>query len=443
MMRRIAGDIDGVDVSLGVFDDPREAMELYERHKADVEALVFGGPIAHDHLLMALARAGQEPVLPVVHVPYNEVSIYRALYDLGLDARSEGERDLRISIDHPASRDLAECLAELEVQGSRTYSRECGLPEDAPELVRFHRELWETGKVSANLTSVFYVYTRLRRVGAPAYRIYPAKSAVRQAIRGAVAMVERDRRIRQQVGVMALNLGLTGADGAGSGAAYVAQKRRLPLEQLMRAFARELSGVLHWSGATTLSLVTSRGALEQPDRERDLARLLDKLSGRFGLPSAAGIGFAHTHEHAAALAEEALSRARASGAGGVVRIDAAGRIVCPVSEDRSIGYAAVCREPALLRASEQAGVGVATVGKIVSLAQRTDGRCVTAPLVAKALGITERSARRILSRMSRTEMLEICGKEQISSRGRPRRVYQLSSPGDRLPPPPQDPTADA
>lgn len=442
MMRQIAGDIDGVDVSLDVFDDPREALKLYERHKANVEALVFGGPIAHDHLLTALARVGEEPALPVVHVPYNEVSIYRALYDLGRDARSEAEREFSISIDHPASRDIAECLAELELQGSRAYARECGLPEDAPELVGFHRTLWEAGKVSANLTSVFYVYTRLRRIGAPAYRIYPAKSAVRQAIRSAVAMVERERRTRQQVGVMALNLGLTGTGGMGSGATDVARKRRLPLEQLMRAFARELSGVLHWSGATTLSLVTSRGALEQPERERDCARLLAELSTRFGLPSVAGIGFASTHEHASALAEEALSRAGASGAGSVVRIDAEGRIVCPVSGDRSIDYAAVCREPPLLRASEQAGVGVATVGKIVSLAQRADRRCVTAPRVANALGITERSARRILSRMSKTEVLEVCGKEQISSRGRPRRVYRLSAPHDRPAPPPHDPPVD-
>ena len=425
MMAGVAGQIDGVELVLDVYDDPRESVELYRRHRSRTDAIVFGGPIAHSHLVEALSEAEEPAQVPLLYVPYNEVAIYRALFTMARERPPTPGDELGISIDHPASRDIQECLAEVELGVSRAFARECSSPEDTVDLVSFHRDLWEAGKVSAILTSVFYVYTRLGAIGAPVYRIYPAKSAVRDAIRNAVAAVEQLKQTQRQAAVVMISFGGAGDAGEASGAAYTLHKRRLALEQFLRAFAQQVEGVFHWTGQTELALVTSRGHLEQPANVGSCADLLRDVSDDIGVAGRAGIGFGRTVREASSLAEDALREARTGRSGSVLQIDAEGTVTRSGHHLKTLSYSASCSEPSLIAASERAGIGVGTLGKILALANNAEQGHLTAAGVARNLDITRRSARRLLDALARAELAEECGKEQIGTRGRPRRLFRL------------------
>ena len=65
------------------------------------------------------------------------------------------------------------------------------------------------------------------------------------------------------------------------------------------------------------------------------------------------------------------------------------------------------------------------MGKVISILKRKNAETFTANELASSLGITTRSANRMLVNWLDAGIVKIIGIEKLQTRGRPRQVYKL------------------
>ena len=414
-------------LTLDTYDDSREVVDLYEKHRRQTDAILLGGPIAYNHLMKYLGAAAARTDMPIQYIPYDEVSIYRALFEMAQAHDFRRGTEFSVSIDHPAGRDVQSCIDEIQVDLAGLVSHEVTISERMDELVAFHHDLWDRGEVSAILTSVYYAYQRLQSAGAPVYRISPAKSSVRTAIQAAVAELQELGRKDRQIAVLIVRFSNGRGPGRGPSNAYLVHKKRVLLERLLRSFGEDLQGVVQWSVPSEVSIVSTRGQVEQHITDGTL-EVLHKISAELGIAAVAGAGFADAAHRALDLASDAVATSEASGPHCLVAVDDDGIVRRQGGDGQVLEYGRWSDEASILALSERTGLGVATISKIASRAQQS-AKPFTASCIASNLSITPRSARRILYRLAAAGFIESVGEEQPLGSGRPRRMFRISSAG--------------
>jgi hypothetical protein len=167
---------------LDAYSDSRAIVDLFHKHRASSDAILIGGPLAHDYLMEQITGLSRAADVPICFVPYDKTPIFRALFEMARDRSDLDIDSMRISIDHPAGEQIRKCAEEINLGVGNTFSKECSSAEDVAELTAFHSSLWRQGHVSAALTSVHFASEKLRELAVPVYRIHPSKSATRTAI---------------------------------------------------------------------------------------------------------------------------------------------------------------------------------------------------------------------------------------------------------------------
>lgn len=424
VISEIASEFELKQMTLDTYDDSREVVDLYERYRRQTDAFLLGGPIAYHHLIHHLDACGTPAKVLIQYVPYNEVSIYRALFGMAQAHDFRRCAELSVSIDHPAGKDVQSCIDEIQLNLVGLVSHEVTTSEKIDELLAFHWGLWTRGEVSAILTSVYYVYRRMREAGAPVYRIMPAKSSVRAAVQGAIAELKELGRKDKQIAVVIVRFCDAGLEPASS-AAYQIRKKRVSLEHLMRSFAETLHGLVQWPEPNLVAIVSTRGQVE-PKLAGTTDEMLQKISEEFNILAVAGVGFADAAHDAYELGSDAVASAESVGQHCIVAADVDGTVRRQGRNGQVLEYGRRSDEPDILCLSKRTGLGVATINKIASHAQQSPNP-FTANCIASSLSITPRSARKILHRLEAAGFIGAVGEEQPLGSGRPRRMFRVLS----------------
>lgn len=407
-----------------IYRNPREAVGLFAKHIEESDVILFGGPLAYQFVQNHINVQGLRIAKPMVYFPYTEVSIYRALFKVSEAMSGTPHPPLSLSIDYPAASEIRESLDELEISIGRAFPRECTVEVDFDELVRFHHELWRSGRVQVCLSSMHLVYDQLAALGVPVYRISPAKSSIRNAMQQALLEGKSSRQAESQIAIGIIGLETSGEGYASS--AYQAKRTRLGLEQLLLDFGEELQALINWGERNELRFVTTRGQIERITQRFRQVPLLAEIQQRVSAGAYMGIGFGNTANEAEMKAYEAAAKAKAFGSGSCFVVELSGNVTGPIGEGAQLDYSVRSEDPELLAVARAAGLSIGTVNKLAAFVEKSGGNQFTAGELACAFGITLRSARRILTRLEESTFVKVSGEEQPVSRGRPRRLYSAA-----------------
>ncbi|EDM71841.1 hypothetical protein RAZWK3B_17023 [Roseobacter sp. AzwK-3b] len=351
---------------LDAYSDSRDIVDLFHKHRASSDAILIGGPLAHDYLMQQITGLPRTNDVPIGFVPYDETAIFRVLFEMARDRSDIDLEPMRISIDHPAGDHIRECVEEIDLGVGNTFCKECSSAENVAALTAFHSSLWREGHVSAALTSVHFVYERLRELSVPVYRIQPSKSAIRTAITALEDRL-RERQLQdRQIALVAIRF----KDAAsGSGRVDIRSnldRRRLPVERRLNALAERLSGVAQWVSPTEVHILTTRHHVEQDGCIAQTARLAADLRRDYGLDTAIVAGIADAANDALSLVRHTLAR-RADPPDRDIWIVDADRIVQHDStSDTCLRYDTASSDPTLLKKAEGAHIGIASVNRVLA-----------------------------------------------------------------------------
>jgi hypothetical protein len=386
---------------------PAKAAKL----QGEVDVLLFTGPLPYD----IVAEAGVLDV-PATFVPMSGASLFSTM----LRAQLESDVDLtRISVDSLSRVDVREAYAEIGLPVRRVRVKSYESPSTAATFAAWHEDLHQRGRTVAAFTTVRSVARRLERAGVPAFRVLPAVSSFRVALRTAALLGSGTRLEDAQIAV-----GLVVLPPAPAGATSLGWQHelRLGVHQILAREARV-------SGATVLPrdersyfVATTLGSLQRATDDFRVAPFVAAVEDSLGVHVDVGLGLGATAAEAEERAERAVTRAGRDG----------GDRCCVIKQDGTIlalparGHDQP-RTVAAARAKEHAIVRELTD----ALHEGDEGGgpvVVDAEQAAAVLGSSPRTARRLLGDLVREGFAWPMPPPPAVGRGRPRQFYRLIPP---------------
>ena len=382
-----------VDIRRFPYGHETEAPQLVGAHADDVDAWLFTGVIPY-------TIAGKHLTRPAAYIDYTGSSLLHAIIRLV----SDGHDIERMSIDTLATSEVMDALAESELptSGISSLPFRAGLTSDA--LVDFHRSHAADGAVA--ITCVSSVYEALRDE-ITILRLVPSSDSIRTTLRQLLLLTSNQTSEDAHV-----VLGIVEA--------------RPWTDELEKDIAREAAGV---AGVVCpldehhRLIITTRGPLADATNQFTSAPILRRVATA-GPALLIGFGFGRGAAEAERLARRALAKAATHG-----QVAAVASFRNDIDILLDVEQGAAARE----ETTDVPGMGVVTarVGLSATTVRRlrdasSGAEAVTTRDIATALGIEQRTARRMMQRLELAGYAERVGHRESGASGRPLTLYRLA-----------------
>jgi hypothetical protein len=397
----------------------QEAADKVLRLGPGIDAWLFASPVPY-----AYARRAGAVRVPATCVPLAGSALYAAL----LSAASEGTHDLsRISADILARSQVREALADLGIPARDVHVRE--EPANAATLAAFHERLWRRKQTSVAVTCLESVAQRLAALEIPALVVRPTGSAIRSALRTATLLGAQRRLEEAQLTLAVVEVPTLREPPRRSDSRQSREEIRLTVHRMLLQEAQRMQGTVSPLNDHAFVVTATRGSMAIATDGFRVPPFIERARSELGIAVEVGVGLGRTAQDAEAHARAALARSHAAPGSPGFALDRDGHMLLPGP-----------REPAAAPAVNPKGM--ATLARLAGRLSMDSGARRGAPVVdaeaaGRLLGVTSRTARRLLHALVDEGLAWPLPPSRTPQPGRPRQFYRLIT--EKLePPPPAD-----
>ena len=397
-----------------VYEDAIEVEQILKDHADDFDVCLFSGIVPYERALaLKLTK-------PMFYVPHNGSSLYRALLQITYMEKLAIDS---ISFDTFSEQEVTETFRDIDFPLPNMYIHKYQGIVLASELTEYHYELWRQHKTKIAVTCMLATYKKLRKLGVPAFRIWPTRSNIRTTLDVAIHSFEAERFKGAQVAIQHISLD-DYDDIVRASSSYAAKKIELSLYEILVSYAQALQGSFVTRGAGQYTLYSTRGIMEEMTEGFTIIPILEAITRSVGAKVSGGIGFGDTAYAAEENAFRALGAAKQRGKGLWMAVTDEGEAIGPLSSAIHLKYSVRADEAAYRKLADTLKISVTTVNKLLAALDKLDRDRIMADDLAVYLAITPRSARRLLAMLLEHGLAETVG-EELLAKGRPRKLYKV------------------
>ncbi|WP_257348957.1 GTP cyclohydrolase IIa [Pseudalkalibacillus decolorationis] len=387
-----------------------------------VEVLLF-----LEYQMFRKAKEQIEFLIPIHYVPLMGTGLYRSLFRI---KTLYGLRTL--TVDSVPDQYVRQILNELEERNTDHVFYEGSDLDSIDEIVEFHSRYFDNRPGSSAMTGIQAVSEKLDALGIPNEWVTPTHQDLIVSLERALLATKTRRNKESQIVVGIINIDDFRKVADNIPSEHEVQKLKLDLHRLLLDYVKLLDGHLISLGGGEYLFFTTRGIFERETRGYKFLPILDDAHKSLGVSLSVGIGFGRTATDAGNHARLALRQSKEFGGKTcfIVREDRS--VIGPVEMTNPMIYDLSITDSKLLEESQKAGMSAAYMSKLMAQVVRYKKTNYTAQELASILGITIRSAHRILVQWIDAGLVDVVGEEKITSRGRPRQIYKLSFVAEQL-----------
>jgi len=398
-----------------IYQLPEEATSIVVNNQHVIDLWILAGPALFNPFQKSAVKQ------PFFILQLDGASLTKTLVDIGYNDKKSLDR---ISIDTLTERDVYETYRDLGIPSDQVFVHEYTNETPLPNLLAFHQKLIHDRKVDICITSLRSIYDQLRSNDITTYWVAPTRSNIRKTLSSAVQQWETIHFKQSQIAVILVKVqGMENKDDHNM-LSYDIHRLSLEIQAAILNFAESISGSFVTIGIGVFVIFSTRGSLEAT--ENSISSLLEQLALLADLPSNIGIGYGDTALTAEENARLGLNHAQNYDSFCAFLVDDNGTIEGPLKEQEAITFQYRTENKEISEKLKNSGITITTFNKILSVQKRMGNGSITSTQVADWLKMTPRNARRILTALVEEGMAEIIGDEAPSSKGRPRKIYQVS-----------------
>jgi hypothetical protein len=381
----------------------QEAGDKVLRLGAGIDAWLFASKVPYSYARRAGVLHG-----PATCVPLSGSALYAAL----LRASRNGGYDLsRLSVDTISRAEVDDAFADLGLVTSNVHVRE--EPGGAAALAAFHERLWRRRQTTVAFTCLDSVAQRLAALEIPVLVVQPTRSAIQAALRTATLLAAQRRLEDSQLAVAVVEVPTLREASRRPAARQSGEELRLTVHRLLVQEAQRIRATVCPAGEYSFLVTATRGSLSTATDGFRVPPFTERARTELAIAVEVGVGLGQTAQDAEAHARAALARSHAGPGDRRFALDREGQAVMPGP-----------REPALVRAGNPKGL--ATLSRLADKLATDDGaRVVDAETVGRLLGVTSRTARRLLRTLADEGLAWPLPPSRAPQPGRPRQFYRL------------------
>jgi hypothetical protein len=385
------------------YRDEQEAADKVLRLGPAVDVCLFASRVPHEYARKAGALAG-----PATSVPLTGSALYAAL----LRAMQDGGYDLaRVSVDVLGRGDVEEAYAELGLPVHDVHMREEA--GNAATLAAFHDRLWRRTETSLAFTCLNSVAERLTAAGVPVITVRPTGSAIRSGLRTATLLGTQRRLEEAQLAVVVVEVPTLRDTQRRSAPRQSREELRLTVHRFLVQEAQRIQATVSPMGEHCFLVTATRGSLQPATDGFRMPPFTERARSGLGIALEVGVGMGRTAHEAEAHAWAALGRSQSGQRAGLFALDREGRALVPAA-----------RQPAPPQQSR--AKGIETLSRLADkLSGSDEALVVDAELAGRLLGVTSRTARRLLRTLVDEGLAWPLPPSRTPQPGRPRQFYRL------------------
>ncbi|MDX6742028.1 transcriptional regulator [Actinocorallia sp. A-T 12471] len=389
------------------YRDEQEAADKVMRLGSGVDVCLFASPVPYD-----FARKAGVLTMPATYVPLNGAALQGALLRAALDERFD---PAKVSIDVLARGEVEEAYGEIGLAVDQVHLRE--EVAGPGTLAAFHERLWRRGVTSVALTCVHATAERMELAGVPTLRIRPTGAAIRSALQTAALLGAHHRLEESQLVVVLVDVPTLRESPRRVTPRYWREELKLALHRVLLQEAHRMNAAV-WPLDDHSYLVTAtRGSVASGTEGFRTPPFVERVREELGLAVEVGIGMGRTAQEAEAHARAALARSQTSQRSQGFALDRDGRALVPAPRIPSRGAPPVKPKglEILARLADRLGDQVEAGAPLI----------VDAENAGKMLGVTSRTARRLLRTLVEEGLAWPLPPNRTPQPGRPRQLYRL------------------
>jgi len=361
------------------------------------------------------AKAMGQIINPYEHIPRGTYSLIRALWELLHDKR----KIHRISIDVVTDEILEDIKREFHINFEEIYTMPFAPHVQEHDYEDHHLKLYREGKIDAAISGFGAVYESLKLQQVPVFRLYPSGFQIRDNMEKLLGQIRAKNLRSAGIAIQIIHLKSIVQHSINQ---YDDLKKEGHFYLELLEYVRGVQGSLFHLGREYV-IYSTRGGMESQIHMDHFKKLLVWARER-KIVIASGIGIGLTAFEAEKSARKALSNA--------VKLEESGFYIVhkdlirgPLGESGELGYPIQVSDAKDLKISEQIGINASYLGKIKALILTTGKDTFDSNDLATCLGISERSARRILKKFLDSGHAKLLGKESSHQVGRPKNLIKL------------------
>ena len=379
------------------YRDEQEAADKVAWLGTSVDSCLFASRLPQEY-----ARRAGVLTVPSACIQLGGSPLYAALLRAG---RDHGSDPARISMDTISRADVEDAYAELGIAPAGVHVRE--EPAGPAALASFHEKLWHKGQTTMALTSLPSVAARLTAAGVPALVLRPTPSAIRSALRTATLLAGNRRLEEAQLTVILVEVPALRDTARRATPRQARLEMQLSIHRLLVQEAQRMRASVSTASDHGFLVTATRGSLAAATAGLRVPPFADRVRSELGIGIEVGIGTGRTAQDAEARARSVLGRAQA----GTGPAEIGPQLAVPAQAG-----AAARRSPR----------GLTTLARLADkLPDSESGLAVDAETAGKLLGVTPRTARRLLHALVEDGLAWPLPPSRTPQPGRPRQVYRL------------------
>ncbi len=398
------------------YEKKEDTPEMVKNHIHEVDVVLYSGRVPFN-----IVSSSMTVEKPSVYLPHNGTCIYRTLWDIN----QSGLSIEHISFDTINEDEIREIFKELGISDRYIKVFEYDGDIDYERLAQFHIDQWTQNNSYVAVTCLYKTYEILTALGISAFRVKLTKSLIRQVIDSAISKATNTKLKANQIAIIIINIDRFKERIKGYASEYEIQKLKLKFNEKLIDYAEKIQGSIFTFGADEYLIFTTEGVLEGSKNEIIRKNFIESIQQNLNLSVSIGIGYGKSAYEAENNGRIGLHHAKEAGGNCAFIVDSAKRIRGPLDKTEMLDYALNSSSDIIASLCRLTGLSAKNISKILSMKEKT-GSVISSKDLAFYLNMTERSARRILTALIENDLAHSVGEESISSKGRPRILYQLN-----------------
>ncbi|CEK31055.1 transcriptional regulator [[Clostridium] sordellii] len=200
--------------------------------------------------------------------------------------------------------------------------------------------------------------------------------------------------------------------------------KKTDIDRYIVEYVRSINGAVFPFGRNEYIIFSNKGSVNKSKNYKKLIKLQKEIKS-LGFNLNIGIGFGANAFKAEINASKALERGIDSGESYIYSIDEEENLTGPLGLDNEISYCIVPKDQSILDISSQTGLSCETISKIMGINEIRESKIYDSKELAGYLDISDRSARRILQKITTSGLGKVHAKESNKGAGRPKNLIEI------------------
>lgn len=395
-----------------------ETSDILEKHHSHVDFWLFSG-------YMPYKIAQQSKYFSKDKMEYIFITgdmFYRGVLEVSHEI---GRLAKNVSIDtlHVPDESFFDEIIDLDKILDHVYIKRFTASTSIDEIIEHHLALWKEQKIDSVITVYPSVEEKLKENGIPVCLVSPHAQAIYHTLQLLGEKIQTLYYKETQTTALVVQIKNFDLIKTANQNGYRIHFLQLNLKKYVLQICEKIDGYLNEESNGRFVIFSSRGIVER--NINAIFKMMDRLSTETEQPVIVGVGHAATVYYAENYAHQAIQHLVEKGTEGIVVMEENGTLTEIANGAQQISYTSRVQDKTLIEQLQDTSVSGKMFAKIEVILNELKVEAFSAKMLAKELNMTERNAQRIISELTKAELIEYCGEESRNSRGRPTKLYKM------------------